>query len=41
LQDPESGALCEKGTVFTNAVNKRVILNFFLENVVFADYNGV
>lgn len=38
LFDPRTEALCKDGIVFTNAINKAVVLNRFLEKVVFRAY---
>merc|ERR1712054_175464 len=38
LYDPRTEALCKDGIVYTNAINKAIVLNRFLEKVVFRSY---
>lgn len=38
LFDPRTEAVCKDGIIFTNATNKAVVLNRFLEKVVFRSY---
>jgi len=35
LRDPYTGAVCQDGIIFTNALDKGLVLNRFLEHVVF------
>jgi len=37
LRDPGTGAVCSDGIIYSNAIDKGVILNRFLQNVVFQD----
>lgn len=38
LFDPRTEAVCKDGIIFTNATNKAIVLNRFLEKVVFRSY---
>ncbi len=38
LRDPQTGAVCMEGIIFTNAIDKGYVLNRFLEQVVFRAY---